>query len=404
MNQQPIILCVDDEPRNLALLEAVLSPCGYQTLLAPNGETALAMLHSERIDLVLLDVMMPGLGGFEVCRRIKADPATSAIPVIFVTSLGDFAVETKGLALGAADYLTKPIVSNVLLARVRTHLDLKAHRDRLEELAETRARQLVHAERLATIGTLTAGIIHEINSPLTFVLGFSGTLLEDMKNLADLVSSPAADEAELLAACRHFIKEDLELAGRVAEGAKRIHVIMESMRKFSRRGQLEKAQVSLVGCIENALVLCHNVLKYRVTVHKEFAPDLPPILANGQQVEQVFVNLFKNAADAMAEQKMGTLAISLGLVDGFIRCIIEDNGPGIDPGQLETVWEPFFTTKDAESGTGLGLSVSRGIIEEHQGRIWVENREPWVSGARFVVELPVIADVKEEGMGGETTA
>lgn len=387
MDQQAVILCVDDEPINLAFLEGVLEPRGYRIVLARDGEAALTRLAAERIDLVLLDVMMPGLDGFAVCRRIKSDNSTSAIPVLFVTSLEDDSCESSGLSLGAADYLTKPIVPAVLVARVQTHLALKAHRDRLEVLAETRARQLLHAERLSTIGALTAGIIHELNSPLTFVLGFANVLLEDMQELAGRLPPPAENEPEELAACRQLLEKDTELVVRMVDGAGRIRRIMESMRKFSRREQQDKSPVSLAGCIESALVLCHNALKYQVTVHKNLDADLPPVMANAQQLEQVFVNLFKNAADAMNQKRNGELIITLGRENGVIRCTVEDNGPGIDLEQQATIWEPFFTTKDAESGTGLGLSVSRGIIEEHQGRIWSENRGKR-EGARFVVEMP----------------
>lgn len=398
MDQQPVILCVDDEPINLALLDGVLSPRGYRVILAPDGETALARLAGERIDLVLLDVMMPGMDGFAVCRRIKDDRATSAVPVLFVTALEDDSCESNGLALGAADYLTKPIVPAVLVARVQTHLALKSHRDRLEVLAESRARQLLHAERLSTIGALTAGIIHELNSPLTFVLGFANALLEDMQELADRLPPPSDHEAEELTVCRRFLEKDAELVVRMVDGAGRIRKIMESMRKFSRRGQPGKTPVSLVGCVENALILCHNALKYQVTVHKNLPSDLPPVLGDAQQLEQVFVNLFKNAADAMSQQKNGVLAVRLGKENGVIRCTVEDSGPGIKLEQLAMIWEPFFTTKDAESGTGLGLSVSRGIIEEHQGRIWSENRGPG-EGARFVVELPVCRKIVDKEMG-----
>lgn len=125
-----------------------------------------------------------------------------------------------------------------------------------------------------------------------------------------------------------------------------------------------------------------------MTVHRDLVADLPPVMANAQQLEQVFVNLFKNAADAMKQQKNGVLAIALGRENGVIRCTVEDNGPGINQEQQAMIWEPFFTTKDAESGTGLGLSVSRGIIEGHQGRIWAEERGQG-DGARFVVAFPV---------------
>ena len=388
MNQQQVILCVDDEACNLSLLEALLVPRGYQILLALDGKTALAKLQSERVDLVLLDVMMPGMDGFEVCRRIKGGHATVAIPILFVTSLGDSDAEIKGLELGAADYLVKPFVPAVLQARVQTHLALKAHRDRMEELAEERARQLVHAERLSTLGTLAAGIAHEINTPLSYIICFAQILLADMQKLTCRMTSPEVSEVGLRTAWQHFLDKDTEAPVNIAEGANRIRVIMESMRKFSCRGQVEKSPVSLADCIENALTLCHNAMKYHVTVDKEVEADLSPVMANGQQLEQVFINLFKNAADAMDKKKKGTLAITLGRANSFIRCTVEDNGPGIDQEQLDTIWEPFFTTKDLETGTGLGLSVSRGIIEEHQGRIWAENREQG-QGARFVLELPL---------------
>ncbi|MBU0663632.1 MAG: response regulator [Proteobacteria bacterium] len=388
MNQQPVILCVDDEAHNLSLLEALLVPRGYKTLLANDGKSALIMLRSEQVDLVLLDVMMPGMDGFEVCRRIKADRATCHIPVLFITSLDDSAVEIRGLDLGAADYLVKPFVPAVLQARVQTHLALKAHRDRMEELAEERAKQLVHADRLSTLGTLAAGIAHEINTPLFYIICFAQVLLSDIQKLTSQMTSTETSEATLRDAWQLFIEKDADVPVKIAEGANRIRVIMESMRKFSCQGQVGKAPVSLDDCIENALTLCHNELKYHVTVHKEVAADLEPVMANGQQMEQVFVNLFKNAADAMDKKKKGTLTITLCRENDFIRCTVEDNGPGIHPQQLDMIWEPFFSTKDAETGTGLGLSVSRGIIKDHQGRIWAENREQG-EGARFVVELPV---------------
>jgi C4-dicarboxylate-specific signal transduction histidine kinase len=388
MNEQPTILCVDDEARNLSLLETILAARGYQTVLVQDGEAALAKMRNKGIDLVLLDVMMPGMDGLEVLRRMKADLATCAIPVLFVTSLDDTSVETQGLALGAADYLVKPIVPAVLQARVQTHLALKAHRERMEELAETRARQLVHAERLSTLGALTAGIVHEINSPLTYLLCYADELAADMRKLASQMEAPEASATELVAACRSFLEKDAHLAPSVVEGANRIRMITASMRQFCCRGQVVKVPVSLAACVDNALTLCNNALKYHVAVHKEVASDLAPVMVNALQLEQVFVNLFKNAADAMDKKKKGTLAITLGRENGYmIRCTVEDNGPGIDPEQLDTIWEPFFTTKDAETGTGLGLSVSRGIIEDHHGRIWAENREE--GGARFVVQLPM---------------
>lgn len=391
MSQQPRILCVDVDTEYLYQLEEVLQPRDYQTVLAQDGKTALAALRSRQIDLVLLDVMMPRVtDGFEVLRQIKEGFRGNTIPVLIVTTMNDMATEIRGLELGAADYLRKPISPAVLRARLQTHLAMKAYRDRMDELVKMYAQQMTHAERLSTLGTLTAGIAHEINSSLVYVLGFSSSLLAEMRKLMSRMAASQDSQLELLAACHHFLVKGTDRADRVTKGLTRIQGIMESMRKFSCREEMGKALISMNDCIDNALALCHNELKYHVTVHREAAPDLPPVMANGQQLEQVFVNLFKNAADAMDKNQKGMLEISLSHENGFIRCAVEDNGPGIEPVLLGTIWEPFFSTKGVEDGTGLGLPISREIIDCLQGRIWAENRE-LNAGARFVVELPAAA-------------
>ncbi|MEW6219021.1 MAG: response regulator [Thermodesulfobacteriota bacterium] len=381
------IMVVDDDEVHLDVLARALED-DYQLRIAPDGEAALKAIGPSPPDLILLDIVMPGMDGYEVCRRLKAREETRNIPVVFLTCLTDEQDEAQGLALGAVDYITKPFNPELLKARVRGHLQLKLHRDHLEELADRRARQLIHAERLATLGTLAAGIVHEISSPLAYVLGFADALHADLAKLASRMPPPAEAEPAVLADWRHFLAEDGDMPARIGEGARRILAIMELMRRFACRGQQAKRPVPVAGCIESALALCHNALKYHVTVRKDLAADLPPVMAYAHQLEQVFVNLFKNAADAMSQQQEGVLAIVLRQVDGVLRCTVEDSGPGIPPEDLAAIWEPFFTTKDEDTGTGLGLAISRGIIEDHQGRIWAEDRGEG-AGARFVVELPV---------------
>ena len=173
MNQieKRTVLIVDDTPENIDVLDGILKD-EYKIKAAIDGEKALKIASGKKPpDLILLDIMMPGMNGYQVCRHLKRNKTTQGIPVIFVTAKKEVADETKGFDFGAVDYVTKPIKPAVVLARVRTQIELKLHRDHMEALAEARAQQLVHAERLSTLGLLSSGIAHEINNPLMYING-----------------------------------------------------------------------------------------------------------------------------------------------------------------------------------------------------------------------------------------
>ena len=171
------ILIVDDVPQNIQVLANILKKAGYQLGFAKDGKTALAHIESTQFDLILLDIMMPEMDGHEVCARLKRAKKSKDIPVIFISAKDEIQDKTKGFELGAVDYITKPFDAQEVLARVKTHLTLHHYTVKLEQMVEERTRQLIHAERLATLGTFSAAIIHEINNPLSYIMG-NAKLLE----------------------------------------------------------------------------------------------------------------------------------------------------------------------------------------------------------------------------------
>jgi len=382
------VLIVDDEPGNIQILARTLKDRCVTTAVT-DGPDALEMVFSEdRPDLILLDIMMPGMNGYEVCERLKADPKTSNIPVIFITALNETVNEAKGFAMGAADYITKPFHPVVVEARVMMHLDLKKHRDHLEALAEQQAKQMVHMERLASLGTLAAGIAHEINNGLNFIDG-SATVLEDIfKNFDEHPTEALKTDPATIPASESLAKKCLNFLGYIREGADRISAITRSMNRFSR-GDVVRAPVLIADCIENALILCHNRLKHHVRVEKKIEQGILQTYGNRQQLEQVLINIFLNAADAMADLREGGLEITASRDQERVRVTMADTGPGIPDDKTEEIWKPFFTTKDQDSGTGLGLSICKGIVEDHQERLRAENRPE--GGALFSLELPLVS-------------
>lgn len=386
--QGKVILVVDDEPLNLKMMQALLTREGCQVLTAPNGLEAL-ILAEKKPDLILLDIMMPEQDGLETCRQIKEKEHLRDIPIIFLSAYQDTETKTAGLRLGGVDFIAKPFQREELLARVRTHLTLRGHQERLktyaedlEKMVEQRTRQLVHADRLSTLGTLVAAVAHEINNPLQAVMGNTDLLLFDLETVKEKVERIVDERLhkELAECCRRFegaLKE-------IYEGCQRLTENIRQLKAYGKRGEEKDSVFPLLRSIEDALAIMHGRLKAGVTLHIN-VPDRIQVRGNPIQLSQVFINLIHNALDAL-EGRPGTIWISAGDDESSLWVEFRDSGPGIPPHLADKVFYPFFSTKGDKDGTGLGLFISRMIVERHGGRIaLLADKGP---GACFRITLP----------------
>ena len=418
MDHKKKILIIDDMPANLELMAGVLKD-DYNVQVATSGEKGLKLAREHMPDLILLDVMMPGMSGYDVCRRLKAEPELCDIPVIFVTALDDHADEAFGLQLGAVDYIVKPVVPGIVMARVKSQLALKNERDLLEsqnawlkcevecrmnELKEAQA-FLFQSEKMASLGLLAAGIVHEINNPLSYVYANLEGLkdrLQSVLSIFELTEKFSRQLPEDQPDVFFFrkLKEELdydnfkvdlaELIEESIEGAVRARTIIQNLREFSHMNERENGLHDIESGIDATLNIVNNELKYKAEIIKEYG-GLDPINCVGSQINQVVMNLLVNAAQAI--EKSGKIIIRTGNQDSDRVWIeVEDTGCGMSEEVRRKVFEPFFTTKPVGQGTGLGLSLSYKIIKEHGGTIDLTSELG--KGTKFRVYLPVNKEVE----------
>lgn len=496
------ILLVDDNPTNLQVLFKTLEGSGYRLLAARDGESALYTAKRAKPALILLDVMMPGVDGFEVCERLKADPETEDIVVIFLSALTDSQSKVHGLAIGGVDYIAKPFQADEVLARVRTHIKLqrleralakrnseledenqrilnavdegifgldsagrvssmnaraaeltgwpqadalgepllalklfpgddglnqalsllceagvslrKNHveltgkdgelvqvalsgsasaeggavlvlRDIGEWLANQQAleaarnevdhqrQHLAHIERLSTGGEMAAGIAHEVNQPLTAVSNYARVA---QRLLADL---PEAQRSKLD-----------DVLSKIGVQAERASAVIQRMRSYVKKPSGAKATLSLNELLEDVLALAEVDSKVnRTRVVFMGANDLPTVYGDEVQIQQVALNLIRNAMESTAAaQSTRPVEVSTFFANGRVGFRVRDFGLGLAKEVEEQLFSPFVTSK--EGGMGIGLSVSQTIMQGHGGDIAYEANPG--GGAVFCCEFPVAQD------------
>ncbi|MGD2181064.1 sensor histidine kinase [Lusitaniella coriacea] len=420
------ILIVDDTVENLEVASQVLEDAGYEVAMALNGDRALKLAISHPPSLILLDVQMPGMDGFETCQKLKETPETAAIAVIFMTALSDTDSKVKGFNLGAVDYITKPFQEKELLARVRTHLQLWNWSQTLERRVAERTHklqmaldrlnqsqlQLVQREKMSALGNLVAGIAHEMNNPISFLRGNLQPAENYLKDLLDLIelyqtkySEPdeeiedKIDTIDLDYICDDFPK----LIASMKLGVERISQVSTSLRTFSRIDRDEKIPFNLHEGIDSTLLILQHRIKANpvrpaIEIVKDYG-NIPEVQCFPGQLNQVFMNLIANAIDALEETNSGRsfkeiaarpnrITIQTETQQEQIIIRIEDNGVGFSETTRQLIFEQGFTTKGVGKGTGLGLAIARQIVEDrHKGIL--DSQSDLGKGTVFVVRIPL---------------
>jgi signal transduction histidine kinase len=390
------ILVVDDASENIDILSAVLRP-EYKVKVALNGKRALKIAAGvPRPDMILLDIMMPGMDGYEVCQRLKSNPATHSIPVIFITAKSQEEDEKKGLELGAEDYITKPINPAIVLVRVRTHLALYDQNRALEHMVEVRTKelqdaqkQLIQAEKMESIGRLAAGVAHEVKNPLAIIQMGTDFLSQEM---------PADETIN-------------EVINDINDAVRRADNVIKGLLDFSRDKELRLVAGNINEVIESSLhLVAHEMRQRNIEVRSELAEELPAINLDANKMQQVLINLFMNSAHAIdrdgkliVTSRLKTLDSSVDLAydhenrfklgEKVLWVKVEDTGTGISDEAGVKIFDPFYTTKPVGEGTGLGLSVSQNIIKLHEGSIDIHNRK--LGGAVVVMMFKLSGGEKQ---------
>jgi signal transduction histidine kinase len=378
----PKVLVADDEPDMLRFLKSQLTT-HYQVLEAVDGQQAIEKAAQFLPDVILLDMMMPEKDGLQACKEIRERTTTQSIPVILLTARADEETKLRALSAGASDFLAKPFSTTELHVRIKNLVDSYNYQRNLakqntllentiEQLKETET-QLVQTEKLASLGRMSAGIIHEINNPLNFATTGLYTLRNKAKFLA-----PAQQE------------EYQEILRDVEEGLGRVKTIVSDLRSFSHHENEQIEQIEVSDLVASSLRFFSHEIKDKVIVEETFT-EHQTIWANKNKMINVIVNLVQNALDAVKRKQYDgakpVIAIAGRVENGRSLLVVRDNGEGIDPANLDKIFDPFFTTKDVGEGMGLGLSICYRIVQEYDGLIRVRSERG--KFCEFTLDFPL---------------
>lgn len=421
------ILIVDDNPIDLKLVITVLESYDFKVLVSVDGENCFKQAIESSPDIILLDVLMPKIDGFEICKCLKKSAETRDIPVIFMTSLSDIEDKIRGFELGAVDYVTKPIIIDEVLARVKVHIQLRQLTEKLknknllllEEITQRKAaeaklketlrqlqtaqKQIIAKEKLAYLGTLTSGIAHELCNPLNFIQNFaqlSTDLLEELMEEFTLESNKI--EAEKFEDFQEIINDIKQNSDSIYQHGKRAEKIIKGMVRHAQIDHNNLQSSNIHQMLNESLKLaCQNLWEKQnipMTIKTNYDESISKINLSFSDIFQAFMNIIDNSCYALktkleqqevANQDFNpTLSVQTYNLGEKIQIHIYDNGIGINSTIKDKIFDPFFTTKPPGEGVGLGLSlVHQIIVGQHYGSIKVETQEGKYT--EFIIEIPI---------------
>ena len=360
LHRTPRIMVVDDDLTSRELVTVYLTREGYEVIQAENGKRCLELLDEFTPDLILLDIMMPEVSGFQVCEKLRSSQKTFHIPVVILSALNEREDRVKSIKLGADDFLCKPFDKSELIARVRSLLRIKFQHQ-----------QIIQATKMGAVATLSNGVSHEFNNILAGIDGWAQIALKEKKE-------------ELYIKALEFARKNC------AKGAKLVNGLQDYA-TMSYDNLEDPKLYNMNELIEELLSMFRAQFESKKVRLNVIYGEIPELYLNKRAIQEVFINIITNARDSM-EGKEGVITIKTFLKGNMAGASFSDTGKGIEPEKTDKIFEPFYTTKGALGvskipGTGLGLYISYGIIKNYNGRIEVQSEVG--KGSKFTVFLPV---------------
>ncbi|MFN8455386.1 MAG: hybrid sensor histidine kinase/response regulator [Anaerolineae bacterium] len=363
----PTVLIIDDLPANLGILVEYLEEAGIEVMVARTGEFGLDIAKYAHPDLILLDVMMPGLDGFETCQKLKAHELTQDIPVIFTTALASTEDKVKGFAAGAVDYVTKPLQKEEVLARVTAHLKISELTHRLKKANESLTKLNVDKDKFFSI------IAHDLQGPFMPIIGAAEFILQADKRLSD---------------------QDIhDVSAMIYNSARRVSHLLDNLLQWSRmqmgRMSYKPILVNLFELFERNVELFVPTVKLKNITLQSTLDQPITVYADEHMVDLILRNLTSNAIKFTPEGGWITLSAKLLPEEQFAEITVADNGVGFSPEALERIFEPsvYYSSLGTsnERGTGLGLVICQEMITRHNGQFIIESQSGIGTTIKFTI-------------------
>lgn len=380
------VLIADDNQNNLKVLSTMLESLGYRVRVAKSGEQAIQSVETLKPDIILLDIHMPGMDGYEACKKLKQNKEYSDIPVIFISALSEVFNKIQAFKAGGIDYITKPFELEEVRLRVETHIRLRENTTMLEKTLkdlQDKEELLIQREKMSALGIMTSGLAHEINNPINFISNSVSALEERINSINSTQKLPDSE----------MITDFNKLFLNIYTGIDQVTKIIHSLRMYSSTDADKMTDADINELIKSALIIVYHRFSSGIVVENNLASS-PVIKCQPGKISQAFINILSNSIDAIEDavksckihEDTGKISISVENKNGIFFIRFKDNGSGIDESIIDKIFDPFFTTKTVGLGTGLGLSICQSIIKDHKGTIKAESSDK--DGTSIIINLP----------------